>query len=106
MPGLQLLYGAEPVVFRRALGTAPALPELIGECGDVVLVGFVDEAGGAMPGAGLPVPLLCEQVGVVGVLEAVPGGFMPGQVILFSVVLGAGAVGVSSKVTVFRSYLL
>jgi hypothetical protein len=46
------------------------------------------------------------QVGVVGVLEAVPGAFVSGQMIFFSVMLAAGTVRVSSKVTVLGSYLL
>ena len=106
MPGSQLFYGAKPIVFRRAFRTAPALPEVIGEYGDVLLVGFGGEAGGAMLCPGLPRLLLCEQVGVVGVLKAVSGAFMSSQVVFFSVVLAAGTVRVGSKVTVLSGYLL
>ena len=46
------------------------------------------------------------QVCLIGVLQLLSGAFVSGQVIFFSVVLGAGAMGVGSKVTVFGGYLL
>ena len=95
-----MLCGVKPIFLRGSFWAAPALPKLIRERGDVLLCGFVGD------GAGLLMLLLCVQVRLIGVLKVLPGTFMSGQVILFSVVLGAGAVGVSSKVTVFRSYLL
>ena len=39
-------------------------------------------------------------------LKGMPGAFMSGQVIFFSVVLGAAAMGMGSQVTVLRGYLL
>jgi hypothetical protein len=82
------------------------LPKFIGECGDVLLFGFAGDRVGAMLGAGLLMLLLCVQVSLIGVLKVLSGAFMSGQVIFFSVVFGAGTMGVGSKVTVFGSYLL
>jgi hypothetical protein len=62
-----------------------------------------------MPGAGLLVLLLCVlcvEVSLIGVLKDLSGAFMAGKVILFSVMLGAGAMRVGSKVMVLSSYLL
>jgi hypothetical protein len=64
----------------------------------------VSDYAGVMPG--LLMLLLCVQVSPIGVLEVLPGALVSGQVILFSMVLGAGTVGVGSKVTVFSRYLL
>jgi hypothetical protein len=50
--------------------------------------------------------LLCEQVSLIGVLKDLSGAFVSGQVIFFSVVLGAATMGVGSKVLVLGSYLL
>jgi hypothetical protein len=49
---------------------------------------------------------LCVQVTLVGVLQTLSGALMSGQVIFFSVVLGAATVGVGPKVTVLSRYLL
>jgi len=40
------------------------------------------------------------------VLKGLSGAFIPGQVIFFSVVLGAAAMGVCSKVMMLSGYLL
>jgi|ERR1035437_1441675 hypothetical protein len=104
MPGSQCFHGAEPIFFRRPFRTAPALPKFISECGDVLLFGFVNGSVGAMPV--LLMLLLCLQVSLVGVLKALSGAFMSSQVIFFSVVFGAGTMGVGSKVMVLKSYLL
>ena len=61
---------------------------------------------GTRRGPGLLVLLLREQIHLIGVLQCLSGAFMSGQVIFFSVVLGAGTMGVGSKVMVLRSYLL
>jgi len=50
--------------------------------------------------------VLCVQVGLVGVLMGLPGTFMPGQVIFFSVVLGAATMGMGGKIMVLGSNLL
>lgn len=50
--------------------------------------------------------LLAEDVSLIGMLQCLPGAFMSGQVIFFSVALGAGPMGVGSKVTVLSRYLL
>jgi hypothetical protein len=50
--------------------------------------------------------LLREQVSLIGVLKCSSGAFVSGQVIFFSVVLGAGPMRVGSKVPVLSSYLL
>lgn len=55
---------------------------------------------------GILVFFLCVQVSLVGVLQALSGTFMSGHVIFFSVLLGAGAMGVGGKITVLSSYLL
>jgi len=100
VPALQLLDGAKPIFLRGSFRTAPALPKLISERGDVLLCGLVSDD------AGLLVLLLRVQVSLVGVLKVLPGAFVSGQVIFFSVVLGATAMGVGGKVTVLSSYLL
>ena len=61
---------------------------------------------GAMLLAELLMVLLCLQVGLIGVFEALSGAFMPGEVIFFSVMLGAAAVSVGSKVMVLSGDLL
>jgi hypothetical protein len=76
------------------------------ERGDVPLFGLVSDYVGAMPGLGLLMLLLCLQVSHIGVLQGLSGVFMSGEVIFFSVVLGAGTMGVGSKVTVLSGYLL
>ena len=82
------------------------MPELICECGDVLLFGFVSDSAGGMLFPGFLMLLLRVQVTLVGVLKVLPGAFMPRHVIFFSVVLGAGAMGVGSKVAVLRGDLL
>ena len=101
MPGPQFFRGAIPIFFRRSFRTAPALPKSISECGDVLLFGFVSDYAGAMPGHMRLLSFV--QVSLVGVLKGLSGAFMSGQVILLSVMLGAGAMGVGGKVTAFRS---
>ena len=60
----------------------------------------------AMPRPVILVFFLRMQVSLVGVLQTLSGAFMSGQVIFFSVVLGAGTMGVDGKVTVLSRYLL
>jgi hypothetical protein len=50
--------------------------------------------------------LLCVQISLIGVLKALSGAFMSGQVIVFTVVLGGGTMGVGSKVVVLGRDLL
>jgi len=78
------------------------LPKTIGECGDILLVGCVS----ATLGAGSLMLLLCVQVSLIGVLKRLPGTFVSGRVIFFSVVLGAATMGMGSQVMVLGSYLL
>jgi len=106
MAGSQHFYGAMPIFFRRSFRTVPALPERVSECGDVPLIEFVSDPFGAMPGPGPLMLLLCVQVRRIGVLKALPGAFMSAQVIFFSVVFGAGTMGMGGNVTVLGSYLL
>src|ERR1039458_9024282 len=47
-----------------------------------------------MFGPGFLMLVLWVQVSLIGVLKGLSGAFMPGQVILFSVVLGAATMGV------------
>jgi hypothetical protein len=82
------------------------LPKFISECGDVLLVEFVSDSVGAMLAPGPLTLLLCVQVSLIGVLEALSGAFMSGQVIFFSVVLATGTMGVGSEVMVLRRDLL
>ena len=56
--------------------------------------------------SGTLMPLLSLQVSLIGVLKGLSGAFMPGQVIFFSVVLGAATMGMGSQVMVLGSYLL
>ena len=82
------------------------MPECIGKCGDVLLLGVVSDYVGAMLGPGLPMLVLWVQESLIGVLKDMSGALMSGQVIFFSVVLGAATMGVGSQVTVFSRYLL
>jgi hypothetical protein len=99
MTAPQAFYGTKPIFFRRPRGTAPVLPELMRERGDVFLAGRMFPPGALMF-------LLRLQVSVVGVLLGLPGAFMPGQVVFFSVMFRTAAMGVRRKVTVLSSYLL
>jgi hypothetical protein len=49
--------------------------------------------------------LLPADVSLIEVLQCLSGAFMSGQVIFFSVALGAGPMGVGGKVTVLSRYL-
>jgi hypothetical protein len=82
------------------------LPKSISECGDVLLGGFVSASRGTVRGPGFLMRLLREQVSLIGVLECLSGAFMSGQVVFFSVVLGAGPMCVGSQVAVLSGYLL
>lgn len=82
------------------------MPESIGERGDILLCGFVSGSFGALLGPGLLMLLLRDQVGLIGVLKHLSGAFMSGRVNFFSMVLGAGPMGVAGKVMVLSSYLL
>ena len=80
------------------------MPKLIGECGDVPLFVVSDYLGG-LPGPGLLMlvsagkPCWSAQ-GLVWSFHVRSGD------LLFSVVLGAAAVGMDSKVPVLERYLL
>ena len=50
--------------------------------------------------------LLAEDVSLIGVLQCLSREFMSGQVIFSSAALGAGPMGVNSKVTVLSRYVL
>jgi hypothetical protein len=78
----------------------------MGECGDFLLGGFVGDSAGAVLGPGLRMLLLWVLVSLIGVLKGLSGTLMSGQVVFFSVVLGAGTMGVGSKVLVLGSDLL
>ena len=82
------------------------MPKSVSECGDIRLGGFVSISFGISRGPSLLMPSLREQVSLIGVLKYLSGVFMSGQVIFFSVVLGADAMCVGSKVSVLSSYLL
>ena len=66
----------------------------------------MSDSVGAMLGPGLLMLLLWVPVSLIGVLKGLSGAFMSGLVIFFSVVLGAGTMGVGSQVMVLGSYLL
>ena len=61
---------------------------------------------GAMLGPVFRMLLQCVQVSPIRVLKGLSGAFMSGEVVFFSVVLGAGAMGVGGKVVVLRGDLL
>ena len=105
-PESQFLYRAKPILVRRSFRTAPSLPKFIGASSDVLLASFVSDRACAMFGAASLMLILCMQVCLIGVLKALSGAFGSGQVIFFSVVLGAATMGVGAKVTVLCSYLL
>jgi hypothetical protein len=84
----------------------PALPKAIGECRDIPLCGFMSDSAGDVLGPGLLVLALREQVSLIGVLKRLPGMFMSGQVIFFSVALGAGPMDMGSKVMILSGDLL
>ena len=75
-------------------------------CGDVLLAGRVSASLGTRRRPGSLVLLLAEDESLIGVLQCLSGAFMSGQVIFFSVALGAGPMGVGSKVTMLSRYLL
>lgn len=58
-----------------------------------------------LPSGPLMLPLSL-QISQVGVLQGLSGAFMSAQVILLSVVLGAGAMSMCGIAAVFESYLL
>ncbi len=60
----------------------------------------------AIAGFGFLVLLLCMQESLRGVFMRLAGTFMPGQVNFFSVMLGAGTVGMCGGVVEFGGYLL
>ena len=82
------------------------MPEFVSENGDVPLFGFVRNSIGALSGSRPLVLLLCDQVSLIGVLAALSGAFISGQVIFFAVMLGAGAVRMRGNVTAFGCNLL
>lgn len=82
------------------------MPEFVGQRGDLPLIGFMRDRCGAPAGPGVLMFLLCVQVSLVRVLKGLSGALMSGQVIFFSVMLGAGAMGVDGKVVVLRGDLL
>jgi hypothetical protein len=57
-------------------------------------------------GAGVRMLVFRVQVGLIRMLKSLSGAFVPGQVIFFTVMLGAGTVGVGGKVAVLGCYLL
>jgi hypothetical protein len=105
-PRAQLLFGAKPIFFGRPLGTAPFLPESVGQCRDLLLLSIVSGPARAMPGRGLLMLLLWMQVGLVGMLQDLSRAFMPGQMVLSSVMFRPGAMGVGRQVLMLSSYLL
>ena len=78
------------------------MPKPISECGDVLVFGSVS----AMLTPASLMLALCVQISLVGVLEGLSGAFMPGQVIFFSVVLGAAAMGMGRSALLLRGDLL
>ena len=82
------------------------MPKFVGECGDLLLRGFVlGSFGVAFPPGPLVLPFR-KQVSLIGVLKSLSGAFMSGQVILLTMVLSAGLMGAGSKITVLSCYLL
>jgi hypothetical protein len=59
MPESKFFRGAKPLFPRYSVRTVPALPTLVGECGDVPLFGFVSDYVGATLGPGLVTLTLC-----------------------------------------------
>jgi len=106
MPGLRFFQSAKPILPRRSFRTAPALPEFVSECGDIPLGGLVSDRAAGVFAPGHPMRFLCVQVSLVRVLKILFGGFVPAQVIFFSMLLGAGAMGVRGKIMMFSGYLL
>ena len=106
MPGSQHFYGMKPILIRRSFRATSGLPKLVSEDSDVLRCDFVSESAGAMFG---PVPLvliLRLQVSLIGVLEILAGTFVSGQVVFFSMALGAGTMSVGSKIMMLSGYLL
>jgi len=82
------------------------LPKLVSEDSDLLRCDFVSESAGAMFGPVPVVLILRLQVGLVGVFEILAGTFVSGQVLFFSMALGAGTMGVGGKVTALSGDLL
>jgi len=72
----QLCGGLEPILFRRPLWTASGLPQLVGERRDV----SVPERRDAMDILSLSMPLSV-------VFERLPGMFVSGEMLAFSLLL-------------------
>ncbi len=102
MPAPQCFYGAEPIFFGGPLRTAALLPKLMREGGDVLLLGFVS----ASAGAGSLMLALCAQVSLIGMLQRLSGAFMSGQVVFFSVALGAATMRMRGAALLLSRYLL
>ena len=106
MPAPKVFNSAQPIFLRRSVRTAPILPKLICPGGDLLLGGLVCDGLCAMLVPASLMLALWRQVSRIGVFQGLSGAFMSGQVILFSVMLSAAAMGVSGQVTVFGSDLL
>jgi hypothetical protein len=78
--GSQLFGGIEPILLWRSFGTTSGLPELVGESGDVV----VTECADSMPSRGR----LSVLVGLLAVLQGLPGMFRSGKVFRLSPLFG------------------
>lgn len=88
------------------MGAAPGFPVGVSQGGNGVFAVFVGGGVGAIRGFGFAMIFLWMQESLCGVLLGLPGDFMPGQVNFFSVMLGAGTVGMCGGVVMFGGYLL
>jgi len=102
MPGLEFFDSAKPILRGGSFRTSAVLPELVRECGDLLLGGRVIARflAGAVPF------LLRLQVSTIGVLLGLPGALTSGGMILLSAMFGAGTMGVCGIAAVLGGYLL
>ncbi len=94
--GAQLLRGTKPIFLWRSFGTAPGLPQCMGQPGDFI----VSEGCEAVSSH-----RLSHLVRPLGVLERFPGMLVSRLVFRLSLLL-AGAVGVGGDVVQFRGPLM
>lgn len=94
----QLLRGLEPILLRRPLWTASGQPQLVSQIGNFRM----PEGGNAMLIGRLLVRLPGVQVGLLGVLQGLPGVLLPGQMFLFSMLFRSRTVRVGRSIVQFR----
>ena len=98
----QFLRGAVPIFFRRSLRTASGLPQRMSQRCDVV----VTKPGNAVFIHRVSMRLLGMLVSFLGVLQSLPGEFLPGLVILLFMSFRSAAMCVGRAIVQFGGSLM